>query len=563
MVIKLFITKITISIPEKSSVAIAKSGESFVQHVHSKPATICIWPYFNMETEDWFKLKRYPHLDLPLSIKDYRWIKKYVESEKKVKNHSFLPLIHKCIVQRKYRADETDSFRTKKGERKRIIGKPKIRHIYYAAHMDSLIFSYYNYLLTQAYEEKIKKEPFNKSIVAYRKIPIDQDSNKNKCNIDFAKSAFQFIKDNSDKNLSVIIADVTSFFDHLNHKVLKKQWSKILDKRSLPEHHYNVFKALTRLRYVESDQLFNSYKGTMLVEKGVPNKNREKETKRINIQSNKYFKEKNVIAYCTKKEFLKNNLNLVISAQNTIGIPQGSPISATLANIYMWDFDSEIFNTVKSINGFYQRYSDDLIIVCEQKHEDDIIKTLRNRIKNQEKLEIHPSKTKIYRFEKIEGTFKGFEIDEETKKHNYNRTLEYLGFTFDGQRVLIKNSGFSKFYRSMKRSFRKSTSLALYSKNPDKSIFKSRLYKRFTHKGAKRKLIYRPSKTDPTKYERTKKYYWGNYLSYVYKANDSMKTINESDVIKKQAKKFWKRFNLLMKFHEKRLGDKASVQQRI
>src|SRR5690606_2854622 len=125
----------------------------------------------------------------------------------------------------------------------------------YASHMDSLVFSYYNHLLTDEYEEKIKKEPFNESIVAYRKIPIDQDSDKNKCNIDFAKSAFQFIKDNSDKNLSVIIADVTSFFDHLNHKVLKKQWSKVLDETSLPEHHYNVFKALTRLRYVESDQL--------------------------------------------------------------------------------------------------------------------------------------------------------------------------------------------------------------------------------------------------------------------------------------------------------------------
>ncbi len=40
------ITKITISIPEKSSVAIARKGESFERHVHFKPATISIWPYF-------------------------------------------------------------------------------------------------------------------------------------------------------------------------------------------------------------------------------------------------------------------------------------------------------------------------------------------------------------------------------------------------------------------------------------------------------------------------------------------------------------------------------------
>jgi hypothetical protein len=68
-----------------------------------------------------------------------------------------------------------------------------------------------------------------------------------------------------------------------------------------------------------------------------------------------------------------------------------------------------------------------------------------------------------------------------------------------------------------------------------------------------RKLIYKPTKIDPTKYEATKKYYWGNYLSYIYKVNDSMKTINESDAIRKQGRKLWKRFHTLMNHHEKRL----------
>lgn len=43
---KMTFTKIAISIPEKSSVAIARKGESFEGHVHPKPATISIWPYF-------------------------------------------------------------------------------------------------------------------------------------------------------------------------------------------------------------------------------------------------------------------------------------------------------------------------------------------------------------------------------------------------------------------------------------------------------------------------------------------------------------------------------------
>jgi hypothetical protein len=513
-----------------------------------------------METEDWFKLKRYPHIGEPSSLKDYRWIKEYVENTKCIKEHSFLPLIHKCIIKRKYRADTVDLVRNKKGERMRFIDKPKSRNIYYASHLDSIVFSYYNHLISEAYKKLIEIKNFNECIVAYRKIPIAIGSEKNKCNIDFAKSTFEFIKKNEDKNLTAIVADVTAFFDNLDHKILKKQWCKVLNTITLPEDHYNVFKALTNLHYVEGDQLYNSYKGTMLVERGVPNSSKDKEIKRIGIKSNSYFKEKNTVAYCTKEEFLTNNLNLIISAKNKIGIPQGSPISATLANIYMLDFDQEVYDKVESVGGYYQRYSDDLIIVCEQEHEDDILKFIRDRVKNLAKLEIHTSKTKVYRFEEIDGVFKGFEIDENSKEHNYNECLEYLGFSYDGQRVLIKDSGFSKFYRSMKRSFKKSSSLAIHSKNPYNNLFKSRLYKRFTHRGAKRKLIYNPSKADPSIYEKTKKYYWGNYLSYIYKANDSMKSLNGGkDVIKKQSRKFWNRFYKLMRFHEAKISSAKKV----
>lgn len=507
-----------------------------------------------METEDWYKLKRYPHIGEPLTIKDYEWVKKYVQNEKSIKKHSFLPLIHKCLVKRKFRANTINVVRNKKGERIRFIDKPKVRHIYYASHLDSIVFSYYNHILSNAYENLIQKKRFNESIVAYRKLPIENELNKNKCNIEFAKNTFEFIKKNESRKLSAIVADVTAFFDNLDHGILKKQWCKVLGTRTLPPDHFNVFKALTNIKYVESDQLFNSYKGTMLVERGVPNSSREKEVKRITIKSNRYFKEKKAIAYCTKKEFLQNNLNLVISAQNNIGIPQGSPISATLANVYMLDFDQEVYDFIDSINGYYQRYSDDLIIICEQQYENGVLKFIRDKIKNLARLEIHPSKTTLYRFEGINGVFKGFEIDEVSKEHNYNKTLEYLGFKFDGQKVLIKDSGFSKYYRSMKRSFKKSTSLALYSKNPDKSLFKSRLYKRFTHRGAQRKLIYHPSLNDPTKYVKTKQYYWGNYLSYIYKANESMKSLNgDKDIIKRQSRKFWNQFHELMSFHEKRI----------
>lgn len=555
-------TKITISIPEKSSVASLAKGSKLRQSMYISNLLLLVSaPLFilnDMELEKWFKLKKYPHIGLPITIKDYNWVKDYIENAEKVRTHSFLPLIHKSIVKRKFRTDNSVSELNPSGKRKRIKGKPKVRDIFFASHLDSLIISKYNEILAVAYEKYIEDKDFNECIVAYRKIPISKGSEKNKCNIDFAKTTFEFIQSNKSKKLTAIIADVTSFFDNLNHKTLKKQWTRVLEETTLPKDHYNVFKALTNIKYIEGEQLFESYKKTMLVESGVPNSSTKTKIKRKEIASSKHFKEKNSVAYCEKKEFLKNNLNLIISKNNTVGIPQGSPISATLANIYMLDFDKEVFDKVSSIGGFYQRYSDDLIIICEQQYENDIIKLIRDKIDTLVHLLIEPNKTKVFRFEEIKGIFKGYEISELTKAPNYNKTLEYLGFSFDGQKVLIKTSGFSKFYRSMKSSFKKSTSLALHSKNPDKSLFKSRLYKRFTHRGAKRKLIYRPSKADQAVYEKTNEYYWGNYLSYINKANDSMKSINGDNFVKKQSRKVWKKFNDLMKLNEIKLKTKLA-----
>lgn len=500
--------------------------------------------------EDWFKIKRYPHIGLPITTKDYNWVKNYVNDPNQISKHSFLPFIHKTILKRKFRANPSSATKNKSGKRYRIKQEPKIRDTFFASHIDAMVFSKYNQIIAEAYEEHIKNKPFNDSIVAYRKIPIIKGKNGNKCNIDFAKTVFEYILDNKNNKLTVIVADIKSFFDNLDHSLLKKQWIKVLGNKTLPPDHYNLYKALTRIKYIESQQLFEAYNKTMIVSSGIPNSASKKEYKRKALNYTRYFKEKNAVAYCEKDEFIKNNLGLIISKNNKKGIPQGSPISATLANIYMLDLDDKLFSATDKVNGFYQRYSDDLIVICEQKYESFLLKEINDAINSDAvKLTIEPKKTKIYHFESIHGSFKGFAFDEKTKKANIKKPLEYLGFVFDGQKVLIKNSGFAKFYRSMKHAFNRASGFALNSKNPDKSIFKTRLYKRFTYKGASRKLKFRPSTNDPKKYLRTKEYSWGNYLTYIYKADDAMRDINTNHSIKKQSRKMWSKFNNLMKHH--------------
>lgn len=500
------------------------------------------------EIEEWFKIKRYPHIGKPIRIKDYDKVRKYVSNPLAVEKHSFLPFLHKTIVKRKYRPDKEKNKKNNSGKRYRIKQKPKERPISFASHLDAMIFSKYNSILAEAYKKHLKLKPFDESIVAYRKIPITAESKLNKCNIHFAQSVFEYIKKNEDKKLSVIVADITSFFDNLDHKILKQKWAEVLGVKTLPKNHYNVYKALTKIRLVEEEQLFNELKQLVYVERGIPNNDKEKEIIQKKVKSRRYFKKQNVVYYCDKDVFIKNYLHLIITKHSNKGIPQGTPISATLANIYMLDFDAIVYNKIKEHGGYYQRYSDDLIIVCEQQYEDELLKTIKNTIEGQKcKLDISPEKTKLYRFETNESKFMGCLIDMKTKVAYSNKSLEYLGFYFDGQRVLIKSSGFSKYYRSMKGAFNRSLYYAQNSKNKTKEIFKGRLFKRFTYKGAKPHYVYRQSESNPRKYKKTNKRDWGNYLSYVKKADEVMQTINQNKEIKMQSRKAWCYFNKLMK----------------
>lgn len=490
------------------------------------------------EEHPWIKIKRYPHIGFPLNIYDIPKIEKYITNKDNVTKHSFLPFIHRTIFQRKYRPLEPNIKNLENNKRKREKKKLKAREIYFASHLDAQIYSYYSYLLSEKYNELLKSKSFNNSIVAYRK--IEKETKGNKCNIDFALDTFTFIKQNENIELSVIVADVSKFFDSLDHKILKQKWSQVWGESiTLPKDHYNVYKSLINMRYVNEDLLFRKYKNSIWIETKTENDPKTKKKRQKAIKHKVFLKQNNAIAYCEKDDFIKNSLNLISKTTNKKGIPQGTALSATLANIYMLDFDQEVQNYIDSVQGRYQRYSDDLIIVVPRKEEKLAIKKIRSLVANKVKLEIHPEKTKVYHFQNEKGTFTGYEVDEETNIKKPN-SLEYLGFSYDGQVALIKTAGYSKFYRSMKRSFKRATSLAKYAKSTDDKIHKSALYRRFTYKGAGRRLII-------NKNIKTQKYDWGNYLSYVEKANSTFEIFNGGNQIKNQARKSWGKFHILMK----------------
>ncbi len=222
-----------------------------------------------MENE-WLKFKKYPHIGKPLTKKkDSGWVKRFVANPDKIANHKFVPLLHRSISQRKYRPAK-DAPKNISGKRQRSVSDKKKRHIYYPSHLDSVIYAYYSHLLIEKYEEYLNEKPYGSVAVAYRKIPIENGRSGNKSNVEFAFEALDFIENNKDRKLSIIVADVTSFFDNLDHWLLHQQWKRVLNVNNLPDDHYAVFKNLIGKRYVNENELFNRFQNKLIVERYKP-----------------------------------------------------------------------------------------------------------------------------------------------------------------------------------------------------------------------------------------------------------------------------------------------------
>lgn len=159
------------------------------------------------------------------------------------------------------------------------------------------------------------------------------------------------------------------------------------------------------------------------------------------------------------------------------GIPQGAPLSDVLANSYLIDFDSIVLNYVESLNGFYYRYSDDLLLIIPSTKKKVAKKAEKFLITEIEKtgsqIRIQPKKCANFIYKKATDgqTFKPlskkFILKKNGKpkrfkkgpKKGKKRTtfkmrngLEYLGFRYDGKKVYLRDKTVSNFYRKLKRN---------------------------------------------------------------------------------------------------------------
>ena len=400
-----------------------------------------------MTTTEWLRSeeaikrskKMYAHFDWRTDLGQQR---EYVADPDKVAKHGFYPFIHY--------EKRTLKYNRKKGR------KEKKRDICYVAHIDRCIYQYYSFLLNALYNGRVREDGTSAAAVAYR---TDLQEN----NIHFSKRTFDFIKMNSP--VHVMIGDFTGFFDNLDHAYLKRQWCSLLGVDRLPADHFAVFKNITSYSKMELADLLRL--------------NGQEDTKSGR-------KKLNEMARVLTSEQFKANRSLIQKHEESYGIPQGSPISGILANMYMLEVDKQINDAVSKLGGMYIRYSDDFMIILPDAPKVDAAKELKqiaDMVKQAPRLTLEPSKTQFFHFENGVLTNCGKVFHENAD--DSSRTINFLGFSFDGHTIRIRAKTISKYYYRMRRKANNIVKMGGYTPG-GKRITGEKLYMAYSRKGAKK-----------------------------------------------------------------------------
>lgn len=353
-----------------------------------------------------YPTKRYPHFDKVIRFSD---VESYVCDPRKVAQHSFFPLIHYIKVSRRYNPKYINEAEPDV-HRQHI--KKKERDIMYAAHLDGYIYRYYADRLNQRYDKMALAHCIDSSAIAYR------DNKSGLSNIQFAREVFDFIATHS--HCYIRVGDFEHFFDNLDHVYLKKQVKYVLQTESLSEDWYKVLRSVMHYTCVDRKIIAPFY---------------DKRSKR-------YFK--SIKDY---RKFRQAHRGAFHVNQAGIGIPQGTALSGVLANVYMLTTDTKIQQLVQSCGGLYRRYSDDTIIVIPLGEESFVdVKVLDDMLKKwigEAYLSEQSDKTK--RFFYHEGVL--YDASEQNDSCAHVHVMDYLGFTFDGEKVKVRQKGIYKFER--------------------------------------------------------------------------------------------------------------------
>ncbi|WP_343344061.1 antiviral reverse transcriptase Drt2 [Sphingomicrobium sp. XHP0239] len=381
----------------------------------------------------WFRQRHYPHFDYPIG---YETAKQFACVPSNVARHSFLPLIGYTDSRRTFKTDNSNKAIVRR-KRPRKVGV-KAREIKYAAHRDAAIYAFYAYKLQLQYEDWLGRNDLQRAVLGYR--------SGLGSNVDMAADAFAEISARG--QCTVMCFDISDFFPSISHFELKCALREVLQTEELTLDWFNVFKSIVRHNWVDLKQISIplGFKPTdppsPLVDDIGPALETLRGAKLIHSNS------------------MKRN-----------GIPQGLPISAVFANVAMAEFDKKIQAWVAANDASYRRYSDDIMIICNPDAEADAEHVVTRAAGSHSGLVINPDKTEVSRFTHHQGDLA------------VDKPVTYLGFTFDGQRVLLRARTLSRYYRRMTYAVRGTIRGAARKGQPAHKAYRRKLYRDISHLG--------------------------------------------------------------------------------
>ena len=319
--------------------------------------------------------------------------------------------------------------------------RKKSRPIRYGARRDAYIFAHYRRKLAVCYEQRLAELGISDCPIAYRQIP-KPGSNGGKCNIDFAKDAFDEVDRQGD--CVAVALDIKGYFENLSHRRIKGIWCDLLGVDELPPDHYAVFKNITRYRFVDQKAVYRRLGYLGPVQRGnfiVEGYTRPYSEMPKQICSNDDFRAKICGVGGQYQSLVQRN-------ELPHGVPQGAPISDLIANFYLMEFDAKLHEYAHKRGGVYMRYSDDILLIVPGGEQEASAATAfaTDEIKNHgDALVIKEAKTCVVRFERSGDTLS---FEHLTGPQGRNG-LEYLGFRYDGRKVYVRDSTMSRLYRKV------------------------------------------------------------------------------------------------------------------
>lgn len=449
-------------------------------------------------------ISNYAHFDKKTSL-NHNW--DYITNPANIKKHGFYPFI-----------SYEQFFCKAHDDNGKICINIKTRPLCYSSHIDKCIYKYYSYLLNIEYNKYLIEKDLSNNAIAYR-------TNLHKNNIHFAKEAFDFIKQ---EDCFVVIGDFKSFFDNLEHKYLKNMLCKVLDVDVLPDDLYAIYKNITKYSTWDLIDILN-LNGVSITKNEIDEAKQKAQnnntrllrhlireiTHHISILNGCEIEDYNMRCKklaLTKEEFKKHKKEYLKKNTFSYGIPQGSPISAVLSNVYMIEFDKYLNNFVNKYNGLYLRYSDDFIVVIPKSSNlclSEIYKSIKYYIKQIPNLTLEPNKTQLYTYKNNIIIPEITNCDEHICQNK--PFINYLGFTFDGTDVTIRAKTISKYYYRMYRCLDKGNMHSKKNNYTNSKYIYKRLYENYTQKGRNGK----GSKSN----KKNIGYKNSNFISYVYKSD--------------------------------------------